>query len=76
MGSLVRFKLQLGVLSVAVVALVPHAAWAQRAHENVATQSGDAFGRSVGQDRSGLYSSDDVRGFNPVDAGNVRLEGL
>ncbi len=76
MGSLVRFKLQLGVLSVAVVALVPHAAWAQRAHENVATQSGDAFGRTVGQDRSGLYSSDDVRGFNPVDAGNVRLEGL
>lgn len=58
------------------LALVPQAAWAQRAGENVATQSGDAFGRTVGQDRSGLYSSDDVRGFNPVDAGNVRLEGL
>ena len=49
---------------------------AQRAGENAATQSSDAFGRSVGQDKSGLYSSDDVRGFNPVDAGNVRLEGL
>ncbi|MFM5948133.1 MAG: hypothetical protein ACKOPM_02720, partial [Novosphingobium sp.] len=58
------------------LALVPQAAWAQRASENVATQSGDAFGRTVGQDKSGLYSSDDVRGFNPVDAGNVRLEGL
>ncbi|MFM5953795.1 MAG: TonB-dependent receptor domain-containing protein [Novosphingobium sp.] len=56
--------------------MVPHAAWAQRASENVATQSADAFGRSVGQDKSGLYSSDDVRGFNPVDAGNVRIEGL
>lgn len=49
---------------------------AQRASENVTTQSGDAFGRSVGTDRSGLYSSDEVRGFNPVEAGNVRLEGL
>lgn len=58
------------------LALVPHVAQAQRANENVATQSADAFGRAVGQDRSGLYSSDDVRGFNPVDAGNVRIEGL
>ena len=71
-----RFDLQLGILSAAALALVPQAAWAQRANENVATQSGDAFGRTVGQDKSGLYSSDDVRGFNPVDAGNVRLEGL
>ncbi len=58
------------------LAAVPHAAFAQRANDNVATQSADAFGRSVGQDRSGLYSSDDVRGFNPVEAGNVRIEGL
>ena len=56
--------------------LVPQGAQAQRASENAATQSSDAFGRSVGQDKSGLYSSEDVRGFNPVDAGNVRLEGL
>lgn len=75
-GPSVRFDLQLGVLSAAVMALLPQAALAQRADENVATQSGDAFGRTVGQDKSGLYSSDDVRGFNPVDAGNVRLEGL
>lgn len=59
-----------------MLAMVPHAAFAQRANENVATQSADAFGRSVGQDKSGLYSSDDVRGFNPVEAGNVRIEGL
>lgn len=65
-------------LSLAATLLValPHAALAQRAGENVATQSSDAFGRSVGNDKSGLYSSDEVRGFNPVDAGNVRLEGL
>jgi len=55
---------------------MPQNAMAQRASENAATQSSDAFGRSVGQDKSGLYSNEDVRGFNPVDAGNVRLEGL
>ena len=49
---------------------------AQRTTQNVTTQSDDAFGRSVGNDRSGLYSADEVRGFNPVDAGNVRLRGL
>ena len=71
-----RFEFKLGALAGLVLAAVPHAAFAQRANENVATQSADAFGRSVGQDRSGLYSSDDVRGFNPVEAGNVRIEGL
>ena len=55
---------------------MPNAACAQRASDNVTTQSSDAFGRSVGNEKSGLYTTDDVRGFNPVDAGNVRLEGL
>lgn len=61
-----------------MAAVAAHAApaLAQRAGDNVTTQSGDAFGRSVGNEKSGLYNSDDVRGFNPVDAGNVRIEGL
>ena len=71
-----RFVLKLGTAAGLALGLMPPAAMAQRAGENAATQSSDAFGRSVGQDKSGLYSSDDVRGFNPVDAGNVRLEGL
>lgn len=54
----------------------PQAAQAQRVSENATTQSSDAFGRSVGNEKTGLYTSEDVRGFNPVDAGNVRLEGL
>jgi iron complex outermembrane recepter protein len=49
---------------------------AQRTSENVVTQSGDAFGRSVGNERVGLYNGEDVRGFNPIDAGNARIEGL
>lgn len=71
-----RFVLQLGAFGCAALALAPQCALAQRADENVATQSSDAFGRSVGNEKSGIYNSDDVRGFNPVDAGNVRIEGL
>lgn len=36
----------------------------------------DAFGTSVGAERIGLYSDGDARGFSPVAAGNIRLEGL
>jgi iron complex outermembrane receptor protein len=49
---------------------------AQRTTENAVTQSGDAFGKSVGSEKTGLYNSEDVRGFNPIDAGNARIEGL
>jgi len=68
--------MQLGAALVGGLALMPHAALAQRASENVTTQSSDGFGKSVGNDKSGLYDTDDVRGFSPVDAGNVRIEGL
>lgn len=59
-----------------IAALFPTTAHAQRADENVNTQSDDAFGRAVGNDRSGLYNTFEVRGFNPSEAGNVRMEGL
>jgi iron complex outermembrane recepter protein len=49
---------------------------AQRAEENVTTAAGDAFGKAVGNERVGIYSPDDVRGFNPIEAGNARIEGL
>src|SRR5689334_6854193 len=52
------------------------AALAQRTDENVTAQSDDAFGRSVGNENIGIYNSDDVRGFSPIDAGNGRIEGL
>lgn len=51
-------------------------ALAQRTTNNAVTAADDAFGRAVGNERIGIYSTDDVRGFNPVDAGNVRIEGL
>lgn len=51
-------------------------ALAQRADDNATTQAEDAFGTSVGNESLGLYNPFSVRGFSPVDAGNVRIEGL
>ncbi len=51
-------------------------AGAQRTQENAVTSAGDAFGSQVGNERIGLYANDDVRGFNPVEAGNARIDGL
>ena len=51
-------------------------AQAQRAGENAAAAATDAFGTSVGNESFGLYDPYDARGFSPVQAGNVRIEGL
>ena len=51
-------------------------ALAQRANENAVTAADDAFGTSVGNERVGLYNVGDVRGFSPITAGNIRVEGL
>ncbi len=49
---------------------------AQRADQNAARAAEDAFGVSYANESVGLYDEEDVRGFSPVDAGNVRIEGL
>jgi iron complex outermembrane receptor protein len=49
---------------------------AQRVDDNAIASAGDAFGQAIGNERVGLYTVDDVRGFNPVDAGNTRIDGL
>jgi hypothetical protein len=49
---------------------------AQRADENAARAAGDAFGTNIGNEKVGLYTAMDVRGFSPTAAGNQRLEGL
>ena len=55
---------------------ISDAALAQRTDDNAVTQAEDAFGTSVGDESIGIYNDYDVRGFSPVDAGNVRIEGL
>jgi iron complex outermembrane receptor protein len=48
----------------------------QRADENAVKAADDAFGTSVGKETIGLYNADKVRGFSPITAGNIRIEGL
>ncbi len=62
-------------LSAAAFALAAPA-FAQRADENIVRAADDAFGASIGNEKIGLYNQADVRGFSPIQAGNVRLEGL
>jgi iron complex outermembrane recepter protein len=52
------------------------AATGSRADENAVRQSGDAFGSTVGREVIGIYNQMNVRGFSPVAAGNVRIDGL
>ncbi len=49
---------------------------AQRADENAVTSAEDAFGTRVGSENVGLYDSRNARGFDPQQAGNMRLNGL
>jgi len=62
-------------LSVAAT-LMSVPAFAQRTDDNAVKQADDAFGKSVGDEQIGIYNAGMVRGFSPVDAGNVRIEGL
>ena len=58
------------------IVVTAHPAFAQRTDDNAITAAEDAFGTSVGNDTVGIYDEGDVRGFSPVAAGNVRIEGL
>ena len=60
----------------ALLASASAPALAQRTDENAVADADDAFGRSIGGEQIGIYSPDNVRGFSPVVAGNVRIEGL
>ena len=51
-------------------------ALAQRTGENPVASAQDAFGTSIGNERVGLYSPFSARGFSPVQAGNVRINGM
>lgn len=43
---------------------------------NVVAVAEDAFGITLGPESLGLYSPSSVRGFSPLSAGNLRLNGL
>jgi iron complex outermembrane receptor protein len=50
--------------------------YAQHVADNAVVAADDAFGLSVGTESVGLYTPDQVRGFSPQTAGNVRIGGL
>jgi iron complex outermembrane recepter protein len=56
--------------------LVPASASAERAQQNAVVDAEDAFGNSTGYQTIGLYTPTDARGFNPQQAGNLRIEGF
>ena len=60
----------------AMTSLVALPAAAQRADDNAVTAASDAFGVTVGLQTIGLYGPTNVRGFNPAQAENLRIEGL
>ena len=61
-------------LTAVLLASAPPAV-AQRADENAVRVAGDAFGTSVGNEKIGHYDAGNVRGYSPITAGNVRIEG-
>ncbi|MDG2003075.1 MAG: TonB-dependent receptor [Novosphingobium sp.] len=71
-----KIALPLCLIALAGALALPSAAHAQRADENAVKNSEDAFGTSIGQERTGIYTDRNTRGFSPLDAGNVRIDGI
>jgi iron complex outermembrane recepter protein len=63
-------------LLVGAAVVTTHPAFAQKTDNNAVTAAEDAFGKSVGDQSIGIYGDSNVRGFSPIAAGNVRIEGL
>jgi iron complex outermembrane recepter protein len=59
-----------------LMSFLPMRVGAQRAEDNAATAADDAFGTTVGNQTIGLYSPTNARGFSPMQAQNLRIEGL
>jgi iron complex outermembrane receptor protein len=71
-----RARLTVAVSAMAITALLPATAFAQRAGDNVLNSADDAFGTTVGNETIGVYDARNARGFNPAASGNVRIEGM
>jgi iron complex outermembrane receptor protein len=64
------------IIAAVCAAYMSQASSQQRAEDNAVTSAEDAFGTSIGLQSVGLYSQNDARGFDPQQAGNLRIEGL
>lgn len=68
-------KLLAGLL-LASSAAIAGPAFAQTVKDNALSQAEDAFGTNVGLESTGIYTEYETRGFSPLDAGNVRIDGI
>ena len=59
-----------------LIDLPVHTSLAQHATDNPVASAADAFGLTLGLESIGLYGPGGVRGFNPQQAGNIRIDGL
>ena len=75
-SKMFRYASRLAAVAIAGMLLAPGAALAQRVGEDVIKSSDDAFGTSIGMESTGIYTERNTRGFNPLDAGNVRIDGI
>jgi iron complex outermembrane receptor protein len=66
----------MGRATLLVIMTAPGAALAQRATENAVASADDAFGSAIGNETTGIYTENDTRGFNPLKAGNGRIDGI
>lgn len=63
-------------VAITIIVVMSGPAEAQRAGDNVLTSANDAFGTTLGRENFGIYTTSNVRGFSPTDAGNNRIMGL
>lgn len=61
---------------IVIGATLTSAAHAQRAADNAVANSDDGFGTTVGLESTGIYTEQDARGFSPLKAGNLRVDGV
>lgn len=67
---------RLAASALLLLACASPGAFAQRSSEDAVAEAEDAFGMTVGREAIGLYSATSARGFSPVQAGNIRIDGL
>jgi len=68
--------MRLFLWALTVLVLSPIVWGESRTQTDVVSTAEDAFGIVLGPESLGLYNAANVRGFNPLAAGNVRLDGL
>jgi iron complex outermembrane receptor protein len=74
MGGLRGYATGASAIALALANAAP--ALAQQAKNDALQEAEDAFGGSVGNEDVGIYTATNVRGFNPQQAGNARIDGV